>query len=260
MVQIMPIPFFERSQSEVSRMIERKVRYVSNVLSVRRVKVDLTGKKPVVTVVVWLDSKSTYEETHKVALKIENEVKDILPNSRVFIRTEPAGSDRDHIWKLVKEIAETVPGSRGAHNIHIHTVNGKLGIDFHLEVSANLTLRQASKISEQIERKLKEADPSIIEVLIHEESVEDLVRSERSGAGTEIRWYIEHVKKRFPEIKEMSKPEIRRAGEKLYVVMKCRFDPDISMKEADDIIGRFEAGVRAAVPEVAMIEVHKEPL
>jgi divalent metal cation (Fe/Co/Zn/Cd) transporter len=255
----MPIPFFERSSSELSRMIERKIRDVKNVTSVRGVRVDLTGKKPVVVVIVWLDSKSNYEETHRTALTIENEVKDILPNSRVFIRTEPAGSDRDHIWKLVKEVSETVPGSRGAHNIHIHKVNGKLGIDFHLEVSANMTVKQAHRVSEQIEKKLKEADPSITEVLIHEESVEDLVESERSGAGTEIRWYIEHVKKRFPEIKEMSKPEIRRAGDRLYVVMKCTFNPDISMKEADDIIGRFEASVRAAIPDLAMIEVQKEP-
>jgi divalent metal cation (Fe/Co/Zn/Cd) transporter len=239
-------------------MIERKIRDVKNVQSVRRVRVDLTGKKPVVAVIVWL-GKSDYEETHRTALTIENEVKDIVPNSRVLIRTEPAGSDRDHIWKLVKEVAETVPGSRGAHNVHIHKVNGKLGIDFHLEVSANMTVKQAHKVSEQIEKKLKEADPSIAEVLIHEESVEDLVDSERSGAGTEIRWYIEHVKKRFPEIKEMSKPEIRRAGDRLYVVMKCSFNPDISMKEADDIINRFEASVKAAIPELAMIEVHKEP-
>jgi divalent metal cation (Fe/Co/Zn/Cd) transporter len=255
----MPIPFFERSSSELSRMIERKVRGIRNVRDVRRVRVDLTGKKPVIVVGVWLDSKSTYEDTHRTALTIENEVKDILPNSRVFIRTEPAGSDRDHIWRLVKEIAESVPGSRGAHNIHIHKVNGKLGIDFHLEVSANMTVKQAHRVSEQIEKKLKESDSNIVEVLIHEESVEDLVDSERSGAGTEIRWYIDHVKKRFPEIKDMSKPEIRRAGDKLYVVMKCSFNPDISMKEADDIIQRFESSVKAAVPELAMIEVQKEP-
>ncbi len=255
----MPIPFFERSSAELGRMIERKVRDIKYVQSVRRVRVDLTGKKPVVVVVVWLDAKSNYEDTHRTALTIENEVKDILPNSRVLIRTEPPGSDRDHIWKLVKEVAETVPGSRGAHNVHIHKVNGKLGIDFHLEVSANMTVRQAHKVSEQIEKKLKEADPSIGEVLIHEESVEDLVESERSGARTEIRWYIEHVKKRFPEIKEMSKPEIRRAGDQLYVVMKCRFDPDISIKDADEIIRRFEASVKAAIPDLAMIEVQKVP-
>ncbi|HVP23898.1 MAG TPA: cation transporter dimerization domain-containing protein [Conexivisphaerales archaeon] len=255
----MPIPFFERSSSELSGMIERKVRELKNVLSVRRVRVDLTGKKPVVVVVVWLDQKSDYEETHRTATRIEHVVKEILPNSRVFIRTEPAGSDRDHIWKLVKEVAETVPGSRGAHNIHIHKVNGKLGIDFHLEVSANMTVRQASKVSEQLEKRLKEADPSIAEVLIHEESVEDLVDSERSGAGTEIRWYIDHVRKRFPEIKEISKPEIRRAGDKLYATMRCRFNPDISIKEADEIMKRFEASLKAAIPELAMIEVHKEP-
>ncbi len=240
-------------------MIERKVRDVKNVQSVRRVRVDLTGKKPVVVVGVWLDSKSNYEETHRTALTIENEVKDILPDSRVLIRSEPAGSDRDHIWKLVKEVAESVPGSRGAHNVHIHKVNGKLGIDFHLEVSANMTVKQAHKVSEQIEKNLKAADPNIVEVLIHEESVEELVDSERSGAGTEIRWYIDHVKKRFPEIKDMSKPEIRRAGDKLYVVMKCSFNPDISMKEADEIIQRFESSVKAAIPDLAMIEVQKVP-
>lgn len=256
----MPIPLVERSQRELSRIIEMKVNSIGNVQSVRSVRVDMTGKKPVVMVIIWLEPKSSNEDAHKVALNIEAEVKDILPNSRVFIRTEPAGSDRDHLWKLVKEISDSVPGSRGAHNIHITKINGKLSIDFHLEVGANMTVKQANSVSQLIEKKLKEADPNIAEVLIHEQSVEDLVDSERSGAGTEIRWYIEHVKRRFPEIKEIGKPEIRRAGNKLYVVMRCRFDPDISLKEADDIIYRFEASIRAAVPEVAMIEVHKEPM
>ncbi|MGA2574379.1 MAG: cation transporter dimerization domain-containing protein [Candidatus Methanomethylicaceae archaeon] len=241
-------------------MIEMKVSSVANVQSVRSVRVDLTGKKPVVVVMIWLEPKSSNEDAHMVALNIESEVKEILPNSRVFIRTEPEGKDRDQLWKLVKDVSDSVPGSRGAHNVHITKINGKLSIDFHLEVGANMTVKQAHTVSTLIEKKLKEADPNIAEVLIHEQSVEDLVESERSGAGTEIRWYIEHVKKRFPQIKEIGKPEIRRAGNKLYVAMRCSFDPDISLKEANDIIYRFEASVRAAVPEVAMIEVHKEPM
>lgn len=256
----LPIPFLERSRTELENTIEKKIRDVMNVRSVRRVSVDLTGKKPVVVVIVWVDAKLGYEEIHKVGLGIETRVKEVLPNSRISIRTEPTGKDRDQIWKLVRETAETVPGSRGAHNVHIQKVNGKLGLDFHLEVGANMTVKQAHKVSQLVEKKLKEADPNIVEVLIHEESVEDLVDSERSGAGTEIRWYIEHVRRRFPEIKDMSKPEIRRAGDKLYVVMKCRFDPNLPLKDADDIIRRFEASVKAAVPEVAMIEVQKMPM
>lgn len=41
--------------------------------------------------------------------------------------------------------------------------------------------------------------------------------------------------------------------------MKCRFDPDISIKDADEIIRRFEASVKAAIPDLAMIEVQKVP-
>lgn len=255
----MPIPIVERSEHELARIITRRVRDAQGVQSCRWVRVDMTGKKPIVTVLVWLAPQTGSEGSHKVSLEIERQVKDVIPNSRVLIRTEPMGEDRDVIWKLVKDTADSVPGSRGAHNIHIFKSNGSLGVDFHLEVSANMTVKQAAKVGEQIEKKLKAANPTITSVMIHQESVSDLVSSEMSGAGTEIRWYIEHVGKRYPEIRSIEKPIVRLAGDKLYVVVKCKFDPNISMQKVDEICSSFETAVKVGVPEILHIDIDKEP-
>lgn len=64
---------------------------------------------------VQLDGNLTSKETHRIALDIEREVKKAIPNARVTIDTEPFGNGRENIWKLVKDIAENAPGSRGVH-------------------------------------------------------------------------------------------------------------------------------------------------
>lgn len=91
------------------------------------------------------------------------------------------GHGRSGIAALAAEIAEQVPGSRGAHNVHIQKINGKLCVDLRLEVSANMTVKQAHAIAHEVEKRLKAADPNISEVTIHMESASDLVSRELAG-------------------------------------------------------------------------------
>ena len=86
------------------------------------------------------------------------------------IHTEPTGNGHQNIWDLFKEISEETQGSRGVHNIHIQKIDGNFGVDLHLEVSANMTVKQAHDVSDEVERKIKEADPKITEITIHIES------------------------------------------------------------------------------------------
>lgn len=84
-----------------------------------------------------------------------------MPDARVAIRTEPHGRDCYDVWKLVKDIAGKEPGSRGAHNIHIQELNGTIGVDFHLEISAGMTVKKAHNVAVQVEKKLKNANHKI---------------------------------------------------------------------------------------------------
>ena len=215
-----------------------------------------TRKKPHVHLDVWLKGNPGYEETHKICSTIEDEVRSIIPNARIGIRSGPSGVVQpDEIWSLVKSIAEEEPGSRGAHNIHFQNLGGKLGVDFHLEVSAGMTVEQAHELSRRVERKLKEANVGISEVVIHAESVSELISSERSGHGTEIRWYVEHIAKRFPDLKLMRPPTIRQIGNRFHVILKVGFMPGTKMERASEITSRLDASIKDGYPAISRVDI-----
>ena len=197
----MPLPLVERSEDEVARIIRKKVEGIKEVKGYHQLTVRMTGKRFYVDMHALLDSNLSFENAHRIASNIESEVRRAVPNARVTIHTEPVGSSQQDLWKLVKEVSEGVPGSRGAHNIHIQEINGKLYVDMHVEVSANTTVKQAHQVAEQIERQIKTADPDVLEVIVHMESASERVSRELTGVETELESYIEHVAKHFPKIR-----------------------------------------------------------
>jgi divalent metal cation (Fe/Co/Zn/Cd) transporter len=255
----LPLPLVERSEKEIADTISKKVKAMKDVKSCDHLSVRMTGKRLYVEMNVSLDSSLRFVDAHKVALNIEREVKSIVPNARVVIHTEPYQGGAENIWALVKSTAEAVPGSRGVHNIHIQEIKGKLFVDLHLEVSANMTVEQAHDTSDVVERRVKAANPKIAEVIVHAESASDLISRELTGVETELESYIEHVARGFPEIKRVHGIEIRRAGDSLHVVLRCHFDRALTMKNAHDVSSRLEQAIRSTYPNVSRIDVHEEP-
>jgi len=256
----LPLPLVERSKEEIIRIIKRKVESVNGVKSCRQLNVRVSGKRVDVNLRAILDSSLTIEESHKTAIDIEKQVKNVLPNARVTIDTEPFGNGQENIWNLVKETAEETPGSRGVHNIHIQKISGKLDVDFHIEVSANMTVKQAHHVADQIEKKVKAANSSISEVTIHIESASDRISRELAGIETELESYIEHIAESFPEIKNVCDIKVRKFGANLHLVLQCRFDSKLSIKKAHEISSQLESMIRKAYPSVARIDIHEEPV
>jgi len=255
----LPIPLVERSEKEIARAIKKRVETIGDVRDCHLVTVRITGKRYDVDLHVSLDINLRFENVHRIASKIEREVRQILPRARVTVQTDPQGNRREDIRSLVREIADEMPGSRGVHNVHVQRIDEKMCLDFHLEVSANITVKHADESANEIEKRLKAANPNISEVTIHMESASDLISRELLGGGTEVKWYIEHAAKRFPEIKAVHGIRIRRIGDRFHVVLRCRFDPKLSMKRAHDISTDLEATIKSVYPRIDRVDIREEP-
>lgn len=257
-VSSLPLPLVERSKEEIARAIRRRVGRLSGVKGFSQLSVRPIGKTFDVSMRVLLDGNVRFKP-HQIALNIEREVKKIIPNSRVSIDTEPFGNHREDVWRLVKETAEGTPGSRGVHNIHIQKIDGKLCIDLHLEVSANMTVKQAHHVADQVEKKIEAANPNVSEVTVHIESASDRISRELAGIETELESYVQHVAERFPEIKEVHEIRVRRFGDTMHLVLHCTFDSKLSIKRAHELSSEVEGAIRKAYPNVARIDIHEEP-
>ena len=255
----MPIPLVERSEREIEETIKRKVGTIKGVKGVRQLDVRVSGKRIDVAMHLLLDAELGWEDAHRISHDVEREVVLKFPDARVTINTEPVEDGRESIWKLVKEIAETTPGSRGVHNIHIQKIDDKLYVDLHLEVSANMTVKQAHDVADQVEKKIETASKDISEVTVHIETASERVSRERAGVQAELDAYIEHVAKRFPEIREVRGIRVRRFGDTTHLVLQCRFDPNLSIEEAHLIASKLEKEIRSDYPNVTRIDIHEEP-
>ena len=79
------------------------------------------------------------------------------------------------------------------------------------------------------------------------------------GCGSISAIYLSNLTKRFPEITAVHGVKVRRNHESLNIVLRCRFDPKMSIKQANEISRKLEATIRNAYPIVGGLEVHEEP-
>jgi divalent metal cation (Fe/Co/Zn/Cd) transporter len=256
----LPLPLVERSKEEIANTIKTKLESVEGVKGVSQLDVRVSGKRLDVNVLLSVPTNLRWEESHKIALMAEREVKTEYPQARVTINTEPLLGAGESIWKLVKDTAERVPGSRGVHNIHVQKINEKLYVDLHLEVSANMTVKQAHEVADQVEKKIMEADSNVSEVTVHIESASERVSREMAGVETELESYVTHLAENFPDIKDVCNVEIRRVGDVMHLVLRCRFDANLSIQKAHTISSQLEKEIRNAFPKITRIDVHEEPL
>lgn len=248
----------ERSQEEIAQLIRKRVEAIKGVRNYDQLSARMTGKRFEVDMLVSLDDNLKFDDVHRIASRIESEVKAVVPNAIISVNTEPLTGQKS-IWKIVKQVAGQVPGSRDVHNIHVQYIDRKLCVDFHLEVSANMTVKQAHKVAEQVERKLKAANPSFSEIDIHIESASDRLSRELTGVDTGLQSYIEHAAKSFPEIKLVHRIRIHRIGENLHVDLRCHFDPNISIGKADAIASELEQAIKKEYPRIERVDIHEEP-
>ena len=254
----MPLPLIERSEEEIAGRIKKKVEQVKNVRGVDQINVRLSGKRLDVNLLVLLDDSLKLEEAHRVASDVERAILNKYPNARVAISTESVNQS-EKTWNLIKGIADGIPGSRGVHNIHIQKIGEKLNVDLHLEVSANMTVKQAHDVADQLEKKIKKADPNVSEATIHIETASERITRELAGVETEMQSYIEHLPDEFPEIKNVAGIEIRRFGTETHLVLRCRFDPNLSIEKAHEVTKKVEKTLRTAYPSITRIDIHEEP-
>ena len=77
---------------------------------------------------------------------------------------EMADADRDRILSVVR----THPETRAAHDLRTRQAGNKVFIQLHLELDPNISLREAHRITDEIENELRQVFPGA-EVLIHQD-------------------------------------------------------------------------------------------
>lgn len=105
-----------------------------------------------------------------IALMIGHIGYDILKEATVvLVDTSPlAGGD----LVKIKEIASTVEGVKECHNLRVRGRNDAVQLDFHLLVSADMSIQDAHDVADKVEKKIKSEMPDVVDVVVHLEPQE----------------------------------------------------------------------------------------
>ena len=73
---------------------------------------------------------------------------------------------------IERSVART-PGVRGYHAFRARRVGGRIAMDIHVQVDPDLTVRQGHDIASAVRRAAMQADPRVIEAVVHVEPAEE---------------------------------------------------------------------------------------
>jgi divalent metal cation (Fe/Co/Zn/Cd) transporter len=251
----MPIPIVERSDREIARDIEKRIRSIKDIGRCKVMEITSTRKKPTVRLLAVLKGNPSYEQTHRICSTMGIETRHVLFNVNLVIFSESSGltNEEERAGKIVKAIADAEPGFRGSQNIHVRELDGELGVDFTL-LEADALDAFHSFPTGRIEEKILASDSRISEVIIHEEPLSDLIHSQRAGHGGEAKWYVEHIVRRFPDFKLHLPPTIHKLGDQLHVTIRLSRTSRAHDENGEDL-EKLVAAIRNGYPAITKVTI-----
>ena len=216
-----------------------------------------SGDTTFADVTISLRGDTSFDKAHEISSNVEKNIKNKIPNATITIHFEPNWEDVPLDAKIL-DIAKSVDGVRGVHNVSTHKTKGKTFSDLHVMVDREINLSSAHKISEIIEQKIQDNIPEIEHATIHLEpfvtvpenfNIEDKVTEEK----------IQMILEKYPEIKKIGRIVSLNFENILKIDIDCSFDKELSIEKVHDLTSEIEHVIREEIKN-AVITIHPEPI
>lgn len=207
-------------------------------------------------VTISLRGDVSFDKAHEISALTEKNIKNQIPNCKTQIHFKPSWKDVPHESKIY-DIAIGVDGVKGVHNISSYSSEGKIFVSLHVMVGREKNLKEAHKISEVIEEKIKKILPEIDHITIHLEPFVTIPeRLKVVGKTSEER--ILSLLEEYAEIKKVGRVKILQYKNIEKIDIDCSFQGDLSIEKVHDLTSQIERKIRSQFKN-AIITIHPEP-
>ncbi len=227
-----------------------------DVIDVEQVLMRRSGDIIFADITITLNADVTFDQAHDTASRVEENIKEIIPNLAVTIHFEPSWKGIPPTAKIL-EIAQRVQGVRGVHNVSTHKTRGKMFSDLHVMVDRDIDLKSAHKISETVEEDIHSQIPEIEHTTIHLEphvTIPDILNIEDADAHTKI----ESILSSYSQVRRVGRIVSLRFENMQKIDIDCSFDGNTSIEEIHDLTSEIEQQIRTQIRN-AVITIHPEP-
>ena len=244
----------------ISPELVKKVREISitteGVINAGPILMRRSGDTIFADVTISLRGDTSFDKAHEISDSVEENIKNKIPNASTTIHFEPNWKDVPLDAKIL-EIAKSVDGVKGVHNVSTHKTKGRTFSNLHVMVDREINLLSAHKISEIIEEKIQEQIPEIVHATIHLEpfvTVPDKFNTEDIETEEKIKTILE----KYPDIKKIGRILSLKFENILKIDIDCSFDKDLSIEKVHDLTSEIEHIIRAEIKN-SVITIHPEP-
>ena len=232
---------------------------VQGVLAVDRVRLRRAGQRYFVDVTISVPRTASLEQAHATSDRVEQSIAEIVP-ADVVVHFEPRALADDNFLETIRATAQR----RGlaVHELSAHQIEGRLFIELHLEVDERATLREAHRLSTELEEDLMREAGRDAQINIHIEPLGSHIAGgeEMKELAGRVRDYINSLASEYHELVDCHEAHVRSVQHRILVSCHCAMDGNLPISQIHDVTAVLEDRVKEKFPQISRVTIHPEPV
>lgn len=238
------------------RRVEGIVSSTEGVMNTESVHMRRSGNEIFAEVTISLSGTASFEEAHKISSNVEKNITNSIANSKVTVHFEPTWKDAP-LDSTVSGIASAIKGVEGVHNINSSTSEKGIFISLHVMVDRNMSLEEAHKVSDEIEKQVRSVVPNINHITVHLEPHVSLPKT-LPVEDLSIEEQITKIIRQYSAVKKIGRVITLQLQDVFKIDIDCSFDGTLSIEKVHDITSEIEHKIRSQLKN-AIVTIHPEP-
>jgi cation diffusion facilitator family transporter len=238
------------------RKVHDVVDSTEGVMKTESVQMRRSGSDIFAEVTISLSGTSSFEEAHKISANVEKNIKDTIANSKVTVHFEPTWKDVTLDY-VINNVASSVKGVAGIHNINYSTTKDGIFISLHVMVNRDMSLEDAHKVSDEIEEQIKKSVQNVNHITIHLEPYVSIPKSIPVEDIT-IEEQVTDIIKEYPSVKKIGRVITFQLQDIYKVDIDCSFAKNLTIEQVHDIVSEIESKIKNQIKN-AIVTIHPEP-
>jgi cation diffusion facilitator family transporter len=238
------------------KKVQSIVSSTEGVMNTESIQMRRSGHEIFADVIISLSGASSFDEAHKISSNVEKNIMNSISNAKVTVHFEPTWKDIP-LDSKVSNIASSVKGVEGVHNVNSSTSEEGIFISLHVLVDKNMSLEEAHKVSDDIEEQIRRSVPDINHITVHLEPYVSIPKT-TPIEDLSIEEQITKTIKEYPSVKKIGRVITFQLQDIFKIDIDCSFEGNLSIEKVHDITSEIEHKIRSQIKN-AIVTIHPEP-
>jgi cation diffusion facilitator family transporter len=242
-------------QSMVKK-VQSIVSSTEGVMNTESIQMRRSGHEIFADIIISLSGASSFDEAHKISSNVEKNIMNSISNAKVTVHFEPTWKDIP-LDSKVSNIASSVKGVEGVHNVNSSTSEEGIFISLHVLVDKNMSLEEAHKVSDDIEEQVRRSVSDINHITVHLEPYVSIPKT-APIEDLSIEEQITKTIREYPSVKKIGRVITFQLQDIFKIDIDCSFEGNLSIEKVHDITSEIEHKIRSQIKN-AIVTIHPEP-